>query len=693
MHFYAENSFFWVLPIAIFAFGVSLFLYNKQTWLEELSFKGWKWILVTLRFITITILFLLLLDIFVEKNEKDVQKPIIIGLIDNSTSIKNYKDSLKVKTEIQKLLNQYELSFKNDYDLRFYTIGDSLKFGQELDLKDPLTNISEAIENVYDMYNGSNLGAVILISDGNYNQGMNPFYSINRFVNTPFYTVGIGDSLVKKDLFIKSVSLNKVAYLDDKFPVEIEVGANKFSNHSAFVRVYESSELLAEKKIKIGNLEESFQKNVFLLDAKKVGLNQFRVVIENAQQEYTYKNNSRLFQIEVVEKKNKILFVSDAPHPDISALRSVLENEQQNDVEVINSSDWLNRNDDVSLVICHEPGLLYNNVFLKKIKQTNQPILWMAGLQSGADVLNKLNLGFNFNLRYQTEEAQSTLNSNFELFELSHELKTLIPNLPPLTIRFGQIKSGGKNTILLKQNIGGVVKEEPIISFVNNGNHKVCFIYGEGLWKWKMTDYVLNESHESFNELFSKITNYLIVQNDDSPLKIIIPEQVTSQDELVVKATFYNASNKLINKPKLNFSCKYDGVTNNLEFDKNDDFYSLNLGNLRPGKYTWSCKLEYNGKDFFKNGEFIVEELTVEDLDSRTNKDLLLQIASKSKGVFYWLKNGEKVIENIKNESSVVSIFNDRIKINPLIDFYWLFICLIISVSLEWFLRRFLGSY
>lgn len=693
MHFYAEHSFFWLIPIAILAFGVSFFLYHKQRWLEELSFKGWKWILIALRFMSISILCLLLLDVLIEKDEKNVQKPIIVALIDNSSSIQNYKDSSKVKTAIQNLLNQYELFFKKDYDLRFYSIGDTFRPGRELTLNDPFTNISESIDNVYAKYNGSNLGAVILISDGNYNQGMNPFYSMNKFLNTPFYTVGIGDSLVKKDLFIKSINLNRIAYLNDKFPVEIELGASKFSKHSTVVRVYESTKLLAEKNIQFDNLEESFQKVTFLIDAKNVGINQYRIEVKNAKEEYTYKNNQKLFQIEVVENRNKILIVSNAPHPDVSALKSVIEIEEQNDVEVISSSDWLNRNDEVNLVICHEPGLLYNSLFLDKIKQKNQPVLWMIGLQSGANILNKLNLGFNFNLRYQTEEALSTLNSDFELFELSAELKELISNLPPLTVRFGQIKPEGKNTILFNQNVGGIVKEEPLMSFVNNGTYKSGFIYGEGLWKWKMTDYILNESHERFNELFSKVTNYLIVQQDDSPLKVVFPDQITSSNQLLVKATFHNASNQFINNPKLEFSYKKDGIVNNLEFDQNDNFYTLNLGVLKPGKYIWNSKLKYNGKDYVKKGEFVVEEITIEDLVSRTNKELLSQIATQSNGEFYWLRNGNKVVERIKEKNNIASIYNDQIQITPLIDMYWLLICLIVCISIEWFLRRFLGSY
>lgn len=279
------------------------------------------------------------------------------------------------------------------------------------------------------------------------------------------------------------------------------------------------------------------------------------------------------------------------------------------------------------------------------------------------------------------------------MFELSDELKMLISNLPPLTVRFGQIKSEGKNTILLKQNVGGIVKDEPLISFINNGTYKSGFIYGEGLWKWKMSDYILNGSHERFNELFSKVTNYLIVQQDDSPLKIVFPDQITSKNQLVLKATFQNASNQFINKPKLKFSYKKDGVINNLEFDEIDDFYTLSLGVLKPGKYLWNSKLQYNGKAYEKKGEFIVEEITIEDLDSRTNVELLSQIAAQSKGEFYWLNNGGKVVERIKEKGSIASIYNDQITIIPLINFNWLLIFLIVCISIEWFLRRFLGNY
>jgi len=53
-----------------------------------------------------------------------------------------------------------------------------------------------------------------------------------------------------------------------------------------------------------------------------------------------------------------------------------------------------------------------------------------------------------------------------------------------------------------------------------NGVKNANFL-GDGLWKWKMRDYVDHNNHNLFNELISKTVQYLSVKADKSFLEYL----------------------------------------------------------------------------------------------------------------------------------------------------------------------------
>ena len=60
-------------------------------------------------------------------------------------------------------------------------------------------------------------------------------------------------------------------------------------------------------------------------EAGKPGLKHYTVTIEPVENERNTKNNSADFVINVLENKQKILILSDGPHPDIGAIKNTLE--------------------------------------------------------------------------------------------------------------------------------------------------------------------------------------------------------------------------------------------------------------------------------------------------------------------------------------------------------------------------------
>ena len=79
------------------------------------------------------------------------------------------------------------------------TMGSSVREGVEFSLENKGSDISGVLGDVSDLYGNQNLGAVVLATDGIYNEGSNPL-STGTKMNAPRYTIGLGDTLQKKDL-------------------------------------------------------------------------------------------------------------------------------------------------------------------------------------------------------------------------------------------------------------------------------------------------------------------------------------------------------------------------------------------------------------------------------------------------------------------------------------------------------------
>src|SRR5690606_17339144 len=82
------------------------------------------------------------------------------------------------------------------------------------------SDINSALRRVANQFEGKNVAGVILVSDGIYNAGLSPLYSVFNF---PIFSVGIGDTTVRADIALKNVAYNKIAYQGNKFPLRAEV--------------------------------------------------------------------------------------------------------------------------------------------------------------------------------------------------------------------------------------------------------------------------------------------------------------------------------------------------------------------------------------------------------------------------------------------------------------------------------------
>ena len=693
MRFISDMSVWWLIPWLGVSIFLSIFLYKNETWFSELN-KYWQYTLKSLRSIGLFLVGVLLIGILFEAVEYRIEKPLFITLVDNSSSMKNYKDSSNVKSKIESFENEMRAKYGSKFDFVQYTVASQVTENGKISLNESNSDLSQGFEAIRTNFYNRNIGGIAFFSDGNFNKGSNPIYSAEKINLTPIFTIGIGDTIPKKDQYIKEVETNEIAFLRNKFPVEIDIEGIKVGKSNVVVTISSNGSQVASQSVSFLNGNYDYKHVSFLLDAIKVGHQQYTVSISKTNNEYNYKNNSRSFYIEVLDSRSKVLLLAGAPHPDVAALKGVIEKDENLEVVSKLTRDWDRDLKNVDLVIWHEPGIQFEASLQNKLEDSKIPILYCVGPNTSNSILQKLPIGMTLNSNNQTDEVQAKLNSGFQLFEISTELQAALNYFPPLKIKFGDIKLSQGNDVLLYQRIGSIQKNDPLLFFGKNQSTKYGVLYGEGIWKWKMNEFTRLGDQKNFTELIQKITQFLVVKQNTSALRITTPKIFTKDEEISIKAEFYNASLELITTPAIDFVLKNDkNKISKHQFGSVGNFYKLSLGKLNPGKYEWTANCSHNGTKYSKSGVFIVEDVQLESLDSRADHSILNQISKNSNGKFYPLEKTGQLIKDIENRNDIVEMSYKEASFNDLIDYKIVFILLILIFGTEWFLRRWFGAY
>jgi hypothetical protein len=671
--------------IAFVAFGLSWFLYRKDD-----NFEKIKPVLIGLRTLSIFLIILLLLDIFLESQKDVEQKPIIILGFDNSESI-FIKDSLKIEgynSEWEAIIS----NLKNDYDVISLKIGENTVENDGLSFDEKKTNLSNFFTEIENRYYNSNIGAIVLATDGIFNEGMNPIYASEKMNYTPIYTIGLGDTSAMKDLKISNLFHNDIAFLKNKFPVELIISADGLENSTSKLIISREGKEVYSESFDIGSNRYNENKKI-LLNADQIGMNKYTIIVQKISGEEIIANNQRSFYIEVIDSRQKTLILANSPHPDVGALKFALENNSDMEVSSVNISDFKGNYKDFDVIVLHNLPSTRNNV-PKEIIQAKKPILFVVGAQTDFRKLNALNMGFSYSGNMNTDAVYPSINSSFSLFKIDQNLNKVFKNSPPVFSRFAKVKFKGANTVFLKQKVGSIVKEDPLVFFNEIGGIKKGVINADGIWKWRLNDYSENETTENFDLLIDKIIQFVAVKEDKSNFRVKTKSIYNENEDVVFSAELYNESYELVNNEEVGLIITdEEGVENKYALLPYEDFYKLNLGQLKKGLYNYRASATIAGKTEIKEGQFLVKEIMLEYINLQAKHNVLRSISEMSGGQFLEKDNISRISDLIKSDNKVANVVYQEKSYKDIIDYKWLFILIALFLVIEWWLRKRLGTY
>ncbi len=682
---------FWLIIFCVLAgFAYSFVLYRKDASLNEINI--WLLRLMALfRFLVISFLSFFLLSPFIKTVNRNVEKPVIIVAQDNSESVTAGKDSNYYRKDYKLSLQKFIEELSDKYEVRTYSFADKvreMKSTDSLFFKEKQTDVSALFDEIDTRFSNRNVGAVILATDGLYNKGTNPSYSSER-IKAPMYTIALGDTTVKKDLILAKVNTNRLAYLGNKFPLEIIVNAKRFKGKSSELTVTKGNATLFSQTVDLTS--DAFNTSIaVLLDAKEVGLQHYKVKLSGLPEEMTLSNNEQDVFIDVLDARQKVLILADAPHPDVAALKESIESNQNYEVESYTADNFTKPLKSYNLIILYQIPNTRNPAtkLLSEINAANIPV-WAF---SGANTILKNNLSF-VHVNQKSNECETSIDANFPLFTISDELRKSIKNFPAVTCPFGSYGSENSSNVLIYQRIGIVDTKTPFLYFNTVGDNKMAIVEGEGIWRWRLQDYAVHENHNLFDELISKTVQYLSVKVDKSFFKVTCKNNFPENESIEMESEVYNESYELINQPEVNIIItNSDNKTFPFTFSKTANAYRLNAGMMPVGDYKYEAKVKAGEKMYTQRGTFSVSALKMEMVNTVADHQLLYSLAKKHAGEMVYPNDMQKLVKDLNNREDIKSVSYSEKKLTDIINVKWVFFFLLSLLSFEWFFRKRNGS-
>jgi hypothetical protein len=309
--------------ILVAATGVMLLLYHRNKDSGELTPKQ-RNVLMALRFISFAVIAFLLLSPFLKTLKKNLQHPLIIAAWDNSGSVVVAGDSLKAAENIEQLKKRISEELGQEYRLINYSFGQETVLEGELTFSEKKSDYSKLFTSITGNHFNEKIGAVILAGDGIYNQGKNPV-NMTGDINFPVFSIGLGDTTEVTDARIQGLRVNRTSFSGNRFPVEIDAAFSRLQGIPLKLTIKHEGEEVVQTVISTPN-NDYFISHQFILDAGEPGLKKFTAEIEVAENEKNIRNNQVTFIVNVLENKQKIVVLSNGPHPDIGAIRIHLNN-------------------------------------------------------------------------------------------------------------------------------------------------------------------------------------------------------------------------------------------------------------------------------------------------------------------------------------------------------------------------------
>ena len=667
-----------------------------------------KIILVSLRGLALLILLLVFFEPIVTIAKKKILEPVNLIFLDNSRSIRIKDGTEREKTVLDfvKGLKQNNLSNKSE----LFTFGnkteklnyDSL---QKLNFSEGSTNFAKFFSNIGNT--DRNISSITIVSDGVITEGSDPLHTAEK-LNIPIFTVGVGDSAARNDVEVKNVLFNQMIYAQTPTAIVAAVANTGFANKNITITLYENDAVIEQKNITLS--EDGIQNVNFTYTPKTGGEKKLAVVVSNSRGEFTYANNKKVFYVNVLSNKVKVLIIAGSPSSDLSFIKNTLKSDKNFEVNTITqfaADKFIEKNNRQELIDSAKvlfligfpsketsPQLLQS--VLNKISNKDTP--YFITLSSGVD-FNKLKqlqneLPFVIgNISSDYLEVQPDISADqIDNSLLQNNAANVIDawnNLPPVYQPNVNLTAKPESQVISKVKINNIPMNRPLILTRILGSKKSIAVLAKNIWRWKLE--TAPKNLDLFDRFIISSVKWLNSNEAHKRVTIKTSKKLYSLGEQIeFNAQVYDQAFNPVS-----------GADVKIRITNGTENYNVNLNSLgnglydgtfqtsKAGNYSFTGEaLQNNNRLGSDKGKFNVGEVDIEMINPRMNYNFLSLLSNQTNGKFFYNSNYSQLFPILKALNKKSSKYKVEISDINLWSNEWLLIIAILLFGLEWFLRK-----
>lgn len=675
----------------VIAVAVSYYFY-RNTALD----KNKKTLLIILKSFAIFILLALFIEPVLSylTGNKSNRKDIV--LIDVSRS-NTYEDK---SGEITKIIKDAGIFSREINVFGFSNNTSILKNTDSINYYGFNTDLVSSLRMVKENFPDGSYNSITIISDGIFNEGGNPLYEAEKF-SAPFIVFPVGDTAVKKDIIVKNVVRNEKSFTGTSTKIKAYITADKSGSSSLTIKLYREGVEIKSQLLNIvtGNTNYEADFEVTENEPAKV---KYRISVENTPDELTYKNNYSDFYITYIDNKVNILVISGGPGYDNEFTGSVLKRIGNYNITYRTAKsaaefyegpiDYRQFPELSTVFLLNYPTNISSSAQVSEIanntKQFDVPIVFFAGKNTDYQKLNSFDEQIPFSI--------SKVNSGETQFRIQ-PVSSVENNLNKV--------AGLGNTNEIFRNVSGIMPKpgsvtlatdkasgEPVLINRVSGNYRSTAFLGYGLWRWKLN--AGNNAEKTLEGMLLEVINMTLQKEKKTKLRVYPAKDIFDYTEPVkIFAEVYDDKFALTRNAKVTGRLlRKDGSNaGELKFITEENKYSAMLQPLASGDYFIECDAELNGSYYARdNSRFTTDTLNTEYLDTRTNLDLLNELASKTGGVLIQpdsAGNFASILDKYRDAPGNITAGEKYLRFDLWGNKYYLML-VILLFSIEWILRK-----
>ena len=207
------------------------------------------------------------------------------------------------------------------------------------------TRLGDALKALLEQERGSALSAVIVFTDGRNNSGIDPLAAAvtAKGMSVTVHAVGMGSEKNPPNVRLVELEAPKRVYPGDGFSITAVIQANGLPNETAVARLRRRSANSAnaawisedEKSLTLP-ADDQFSSVSFEVKPSEVGSWLYEISLLTPKTDSNDKDNQQTREVQIIERKNRVLIVSSGPTREYQFVRNLLFRDK--DVE---TSVWL----------------------------------------------------------------------------------------------------------------------------------------------------------------------------------------------------------------------------------------------------------------------------------------------------------------------------------------------------------------